>query len=85
MLYNALARYNTTTYTTVLIEPIGMEVPMVDQEVLTDATPTTTISDSHFKNMSADEVDALASGRTSTNTNEQTRWGVKVLRDELQV
>ena len=49
-----------------------------------DATVSTSAvrGESRFPNLTATDVDELASSRTSKNTNEQTEWGVKLFRAE---
>ena len=38
-----------------------------------------------FLTLTAEDVDDLASSRTSTNTNEQTKWGLKLFRGEQSI
>ena len=55
--------------------------PSTSTGVATVPTPTVK-GKSRFPTLTATDVDELASSRTSKNTNEQTKWGVKLFRGE---
>ena len=55
--------------------------PSTSTGVATVPTPTVK-GKSRFPTLTAADVDELSSSRTSKNTNEQTKWGVKLFRGE---
>ena len=72
-----------TTYLDTCTVPSCPLSPQPSTYTAVATVPTQTVmGKSRFPTLTADDVDELASSRTSKNIYEQTKWGVKLFRSE---